>query len=68
VLVPAGARDEFGPALVRVLSDEAYRESLAEQSRQAYLHHFSWSVIAAQYLEALRGIRSLTKLPNVRGD
>jgi glycosyltransferase involved in cell wall biosynthesis len=67
VLVPAGARDEFGPALVRVLSDEAYRESLAERSRQAYLHHFSWSVIAAQYLEALRGIRSLTKLPNVRG-
>jgi glycosyltransferase involved in cell wall biosynthesis len=54
VLVPAGARDEFGPALVRVLSDDAYRESLAERSRQGYLHHFSWGVIAAQYSEALR--------------
>jgi glycosyltransferase involved in cell wall biosynthesis len=58
VLLPAGARDEFGPALVRVLTDDAYRESLAEQSRQAYLHHFSWNVIAARYLEALRRIYS----------
>ena len=60
VLLSAGARDEFGPALVRVLTDDAYRESLAERSRQAYLRYFSWEVIAAQYLEALRGIQSLT--------
>lgn len=57
VLLPAGARNEFGPALVRVLTDDAYRESLAERSRQAYLHHFSWIVIAAQYSQALRKIR-----------
>jgi glycosyltransferase involved in cell wall biosynthesis len=54
VLVAAGARDEFGPALVRVLTDDAYRESLAERSRRAQEHYFSWSVIAAHYARALR--------------
>ena len=60
VLLPAGAREEFGPALVRVLTDDAYRESLGERSRQAYLHHFSWSVIAAKYSQALQRVRSST--------
>jgi glycosyltransferase involved in cell wall biosynthesis len=54
VLVPAAAPSEFGPALLRVLSDQAYRESLAEGSRNAQTLYFSWSVIAAQYARALR--------------
>jgi glycosyltransferase involved in cell wall biosynthesis len=56
VLLPAGARGEFGPALVRVLADNTYRESLAERSREAYLRYFSWEVIAAQYAQALRRV------------
>jgi glycosyltransferase involved in cell wall biosynthesis len=54
VLLPAGARDEFGPALVRVLADDAYRESLAERSRRAHERYFSWNAVAAQYAMALR--------------
>lgn len=54
VLLPPGARNEFGPALVQVLSDDGYRESLAEQSRRAQERYFSWRAIAAQYVKALR--------------
>ncbi len=54
VLLPAGAKNEFGPALVRVLTDDAYRESLAERSRRAQQRYFSWSAIAAQYAGAMR--------------
>lgn len=54
VLLPAGARDEFGPALVRVLTDSAYREVLAERSRRAQERYFSWNAIATQYAMALR--------------
>ena len=53
VLVPATAPSEFGPALLRVLSDQAYRASLAERSRNAQQQYLSWSVIAAQYAKAL---------------
>ena len=53
VLVPATAPGEFGPALLRVLSDQTYRASLAERSRNAQQRYFSWSVIAAQYAKAL---------------
>src|SRR5215467_2394176 len=48
VLLPAGAKDEFGPALARVLTDSAYRESLVERSRLAQERHFSWSAISAE--------------------
>jgi glycosyltransferase involved in cell wall biosynthesis len=53
VLVPATAPSEFGPALLRALSDQAYRASLAERSRNAQQRYFSWSVIAAQYAKVL---------------
>jgi glycosyltransferase involved in cell wall biosynthesis len=53
VLLPAGANEEFGPALVRVLTDNTFRETLAKQSRLAQERHFSWSAIAAQYAKAL---------------
>ena len=55
VLVPEEiVPEEFGPALVRVLTDESYRASLAERSRNAQRQYFSWSVIARQYVQALR--------------
>ena len=60
VVLPRDQEPDYGQALVRVLSDRSYALSLAERSRQAYLRYFSWDVIAAQYLEALRGIQSLT--------
>jgi glycosyltransferase involved in cell wall biosynthesis len=46
--------EEFGAALVRVLTDASYRASLAERSRNAQARYFSWSVIARQYAQALR--------------
>jgi glycosyltransferase involved in cell wall biosynthesis len=49
-LVPEG----FGTALVRLLTDQAYRASLAERSRDAQSRYFSWSVIARQYAQVLR--------------
>ncbi len=53
VLIPEMAASEFGPALLRVLSDGAYRELLAARSREAQVRYFSWSAIAAQYAKAL---------------
>src|ERR1700738_706783 len=46
----------FGVALVRVLTDPSYRASLAQRSRDAQSRHFSWSVIARQYAQALRAL------------
>jgi len=40
VLLPEDSDSEFGPALVRVLSDSAYRESLRERSRRAQQRYF----------------------------
>jgi len=54
VLVRRETKEGFGPALLRVLSDESYRALLAERSKQAHQRYFSWSVIAAQYARALR--------------
>jgi glycosyltransferase involved in cell wall biosynthesis len=53
-LVPEHRPQEFGPALVRVLTDRTYRASLAERSRNAQARYFSWTVIAKQYGQALR--------------
>lgn len=53
VLVPRGAADGFGPALLRVLTDNEYRDSVAEHSRRAQSEHFSWRSIAGKFVEAL---------------
>lgn len=58
VLVPPDATDEFGPALLRVLTDKDYRDSLAERSRRAQTEHFSWDAIAAKYAQALGQVDS----------
>lgn len=54
VLIPEGRKEGFGPALLRVLTDENCRASLAKRSRRAQERYFSWSVIAAQFVKALR--------------
>jgi glycosyltransferase involved in cell wall biosynthesis len=57
VLVPEElVPEEFGPALVRVLTDPSYRASLAQRSRDAQSRYFSWSVIAREYAQALRAL------------
>jgi glycosyltransferase involved in cell wall biosynthesis len=62
VLVPAElVPEEFGAALVRVLSDSSYRASLAQRSRDAQSRYFSWRVIATQYAQALRELESTTR-------
>ena len=47
--------EQFGPALMRVLGDPAYRERLAERSRKAQQSYFSWPAIAQRYAAALWG-------------
>jgi glycosyltransferase involved in cell wall biosynthesis len=54
VLLPEDSTSEYGAALVRVLSDESYRASLAERSRKAQERYFSWGAIAGEYAEVLR--------------
>jgi glycosyltransferase involved in cell wall biosynthesis len=54
VLVPPQNPGEFGPALLRVLTDASYRDALAERSRNAQERHFSWKVIAMSYAKVLR--------------
>jgi len=53
VLVSPGNSANLGEALLRVLSDAGFRESLAARSRQAQREHFSWDAIAKRYAEAL---------------
>jgi glycosyltransferase involved in cell wall biosynthesis len=42
---------QFGEALARILSDEAYRRDLATRSRDTQQHSFSWPAIARRYAE-----------------
>jgi glycosyltransferase involved in cell wall biosynthesis len=53
VLVAQEKRAELGEALVRVLTDQDYRTSLAERSRLAYKQYFAWEAIAARYVQVL---------------
>jgi glycosyltransferase involved in cell wall biosynthesis len=53
VLVAREKNLELGEALVRVLTDQNYRASLAERSRLAHEQHFAWQAIAARYAERL---------------
>ena len=53
VLVSPGNNANLGEALLRVLSDADFRESLAARSRQAQREHFSWAAIAKRYAEVL---------------
>jgi glycosyltransferase involved in cell wall biosynthesis len=44
-------KGDLGDVLLRVLEDEHYRASLAQQSWLAQAKYFSWRVIAARYAE-----------------
>jgi glycosyltransferase involved in cell wall biosynthesis len=45
---------DLGAVLLRVLQDETYRLELAERSRRAQQQYFSWTAIAARYVELLK--------------
>ena len=47
-------KGDLGDALARVLEDEHYRTTLAQQSWLAQAKYFSWRAIAARYAELLR--------------
>ena len=47
-------KGDLGDVLLRVLEDEHYRASLAQQSWLAQAKYFSWRAIAARYAEFMR--------------
>jgi glycosyltransferase involved in cell wall biosynthesis len=53
VLVSKARPDELTEAMIRVLSDPTFRETLAERSRNAYERYFNWDAIAERYAEVL---------------
>ena len=54
VLVSPDEPDDLNSALVRVLSDAAYRMDLAARSRVAYQTHFAWPAIATRFNDFLK--------------
>ena len=54
VFVSPDRPEELYAALVRVLSDTAYRMDLAARSRAAYQAHFAWPIIANCFATILR--------------
>ncbi len=51
--VPLGDREALAAALENVLSDAAFRKTLAERSRQAQEKYFSWAAITGRFAEEL---------------
>ena len=47
-------KGDLGDVLLRVLEDEHYRASLAQQSWLAQAKYFSWRAIAARYVQFMR--------------
>jgi len=47
------SQEFLNAALIRVLSDSAYRAELAARSRAAYLEHFSWPSVATRFAVVL---------------
>jgi|SRR5271154_2447312 len=54
LLAARASHKETGETLARILTDSAYRDWLRERSRRAQEQYFSWQVIAARYVQALR--------------
>jgi glycosyltransferase involved in cell wall biosynthesis len=57
VLVERGNPTELGAAVLRVVTDHAFRDELSGRSARAQKMFFSWSAIATRYIEAM-GIRA----------
>ena len=53
VLVSPNNQGELNEAVVRVLSDAAFRAELSARSRAAYKSHFAWPAIAERYAAVL---------------
>lgn len=60
VLVTSGNGTELGEALVRILRDPEYRQSLAQRSRDAHKMYFAWDAIAQAYVSAMERGNSKT--------
>jgi glycosyltransferase involved in cell wall biosynthesis len=59
LLVPFGDREGVARALERVLVEPALQRELRQRNRVAHDRHFSWEVIARQYIEVLSANGSL---------
>jgi hypothetical protein len=53
VTVPIGDREALAGALETVLSDDAYRSTLAERSRRAQEKYFSWPAVVTRFEQEL---------------
>jgi glycosyltransferase involved in cell wall biosynthesis len=53
ILVPSDQPDKLNSSVIRVLSDDVFREQLAAQSRAAYRSYFAWPTIAARFAKIL---------------
>jgi glycosyltransferase involved in cell wall biosynthesis len=51
--VPLGNREALSAALERILTDDPLRLALAERSRYAQQHYFSWQAIASKFVSSL---------------
>jgi len=55
-LAPVGDREALATALIEVLTDQELRQSLRDRSELAHQRYFSWSVIAARFLQVLNHV------------
>lgn len=62
VLADQHRQRAMGEEVLKVLSDQKYREALMERSRRAQAEHFSWKAIAALYAKALRPLNDKEQL------
>jgi glycosyltransferase involved in cell wall biosynthesis len=53
LLAPENDQDGLNRSLLRILLDQDLRNELAARSRSAFLEHFSWNTIAAQFSSLL---------------
>jgi glycosyltransferase involved in cell wall biosynthesis len=54
VLVERNNPTELGEAVLRLSTDQAFRDELSKRSVQAQRNFFSWSAIADRYIETMR--------------
>jgi len=54
VLIPPGDMKELTAAIIRILSDDFFREELRQRNRIASEKYFSWTAISRRFLETLQ--------------
>jgi glycosyltransferase involved in cell wall biosynthesis len=56
VLAPPGDIKALTAAVIRILSDDSFRDELRLRNQLAGQKHFSWDAISDQLLRALQGV------------